>query len=273
MLDPIHPIHSAILEILCRKPLSTAELKNTLDARGITVSTPNLYRIVSHLITAQVLVKQRGKLSLHRLWVSEFLQFAETLGEWSRHSEESVDLPEKEGEQRVYRADSLAGLDPLWNHLLLQITEKAENKVFEEYDAHAWYLLATPDSEAAVYRAIARNGFTVRLGIGGKTTLDLHAVKALESNKEISVCSAAVTPFPSDGYIAVACGSYSIELVLPEILRRQFAIFFQNVQSMADFEPERFADVFRMKCPCSLTVRKSQKHAETLREAMGTMWK
>lgn len=152
-------------------------------------------------------------------------------------------------------------------------TERSKEKVLEEYDAHAWYLLATPDSEASVYRAIARKGFTVRLGIGGKTPLDLHAVKTMDTNKDVMVRSPKETPFPSDGYIAVACGDYSIELVLPEVLRRQFAIFFQSVESMADFAPQRFSDVFRMKCHCSLTVRKSAKHADTLREAMSTMWK
>ncbi len=72
MLDPLHPLFSAIIDIVAhRTGVTMKELSKDLRARRMPVSVPTLYRTVGQMISAGVLIRDEGSLAFAPTWLSE----------------------------------------------------------------------------------------------------------------------------------------------------------------------------------------------------------
>ena len=76
-LNPLHPIESAIIEILGpRESLNVKDMKIQLKTDfGLEASIQNIYRIVGSLTEKQVLVRKNNEISLNLMWVNHLLRF------------------------------------------------------------------------------------------------------------------------------------------------------------------------------------------------------
>ncbi len=266
-LDPVHETHGAIIEALAVYPgLEMQPMHHKLVSEyDIEISVSNLYRTVAQLVEKQVLVKDKGRLSLNQVWVSHMLRFAATIEAKYIGSGklDVLELPQSDGQRMEFKADSLAGLDPVWNHVLAKISSLSKKEaIWYEYDSHAWYPLGMHETEMNLYEQLGEYGNKL---YGNDTFLDRYGAKL---GRTITPVINDAPPFPKEGYSLWVCGDYTVDCVFPDSISRHFAFFFQTVKSIEQFDTEFFSDIFKMKARCSITVLKSEASARDLREKM-----
>lgn len=262
-LDPLHPLQSAILEVLVAAPgVTMSELHvRVMNDCKVDVSLQNLYRTVGQMIEAQLLIREKGKISLNAVWASHLTRFAEEAKkQYLDNTPSTLDLPTADGGKKEFLAESLGALDPLWNHILRTIAGIYDDPEWYEYNAHPWHFLGFTETERRLYESLGTRGHKL---YGNDSFLDHYGVKLNASGDDVAV--AADSPFPKEGYSLWLCGDYIVDCVFPETLSKHFAFFFQTVQTIDQFHADLFADIFRMKARCRLLVWKSAKEAALLR--------
>jgi hypothetical protein len=259
VINPLNPVQSTILEILAsERGLSVADLHAKVLSRKQDISIQSLYRIVGQMLAQQMLVKQKEKLSIHSIWIAHLQQFIDAV-RLGQSSSETL-LPEKDGERREVFGDSLFTIDPLWSHLYKSVASLYKDPLWYMFSSHPWHVLGMPDTESRLYDGLSPHGHKL---YGNDTFLDRYAFTL--NPVPCRVAFTSDPPFPKEGYSLWICGDYIVDSVLPEILTKHFAFFFQTVQSVDQFHPELFADIFHMKARCKVTVRKSADEAAALR--------
>ena len=264
-LDPLHPLQSSVLEVLAEKPcISVQELHECLKKVSSKVSVQNLYRTVAQMTEAQLLVKEKGKVSLNAVWMTSLARLAERMQRHYGEAPDLSDLPVKENDRREFTAESLLALDPLWNDMIMRVTKIVRPSVVYEYASHPYYFVGKLDTELRLYHSIGDTGAKCCTLHGNDTVLDRYGNKLglLEGMRAVT---GGDHPFPREGYFLMLCGDYILEVVMPPVLANHFAFFYRTVQSMSEFEPELYNQAFRMKTRCKLTVRKSAADAAMLR--------
>lgn len=120
-------------------------------------------------------------------------------------------------------------------------------------------------AETRLYDSLGSMGHKL---CGNDTFLDRYGTKI--SSSRCPVVLSTETPFLQEGYSLWVCGDYVADCIFPTVLSRHFAFFFQTVQSLEQFHPQLFADVFKMKARCKLQVWKSAEEARLLRAKFQT---
>ncbi len=265
VLDPLHPIHGGILECLARHPaLDMEELHKELGRIRVSVSLPNLYRTVSQMIDVQMLVRSKGKVSLHSVWTAHVQSFADAINASQEDANREASFALEEGGRREYMAESLRALDPVWFHILLQCIETDSSREWYAYNSHPWHVIGMNDTEIRGYQAIVAKGVVCRMVYGNDDFLTRYAMKMIKMPRFRTTLSEEIS-LPKDGYSLWVCGEYIVECLFPESLAKRFKYFFREVQSMEQFEPELFADIFKMKARCKVALRRNKHDAESLR--------
>ncbi|MBI5793994.1 hypothetical protein HZA87_02820 [Candidatus Uhrbacteria bacterium] len=264
--NPLHPLQSTILEVLTEQQgISVADLHAKLKKDyGLKLSVQNLYKTIGKMLDAQMLIKTQGKLLLNLVWLSHLTHFVEAAKRTYLTAEEAtINLPLKDDERREFYAESLIGLDPIWNHLLIKLKDFTEDRTWYVYDSHPWYVLGMRETETRLYKSLVSEGINVQMLYGNDTFLDKYG------NKRVSVKGfrSAITtdsPFLKEGYALWVCGEHIVECIFPDVISRNFQFFFQTVQSVEEFEPELFSDIFKMRSKCKITIRRSAKESKAL---------
>ena len=278
VLDPLHPLQSAIIEVLSgAREITAAELLLKLrSGHGLEASRQNVYRTIGQLLERQVLVRSKGRLSLNLMWVTHLERLSETIREhYLDEGNQFQDLPRKEGEVRKFKAHSLLELDPVWNHALLELARVNSGQLFYAYNAHAWYPVGMEQTELAMFRGLLQHGVSCRMLYGDNTFLDSYGLrKALLAGVDAKAVphQELPPPFRPHDHIVWAAGGHVIECLLPEVLSRHFLFFFSVVQGIENFDSQLFADVFRLRAACSLIVRKASAEADEWRERIDALF-
>ncbi|MDP3976261.1 MAG: hypothetical protein Q8P95_05095 [bacterium] len=268
LLDPLHPVQSALLEVVAEHPqIKMPELHLALTkSYKLQISLANLYRTVSQLIEQQVLVKSKGGLGLHSVWISYLENFSDKVKlHHGKNDEEIIGFQLAEGERSDFFAESLMALDPTWNHLLVRITELCEQPQWFVYNSHPWYPLGFADIEARFYRSLVQQGATCQVCYGNNHFLDEYGCK-MTGFEGFATHTNANAPFLKEGYCLWVCDDYILECIFPEVIAQHFAMMFQSVQQIDYFEAELFKNIFKMRARCKVSVRRSKKEAEQLRK-------
>lgn len=265
--NPLHPIQSSIIEAIAATPgLAVATLHKALNTEKKTrVSLPNLYRTVGKMVDAHMLVREKGTLSLNHAWIPHIVHIADTIR--AHYGQGSVVKPLNEGERREFSADSLSSLDGPWFHILTHCADADPAREWYAYNSHPWHPIGMSETELRGYQALALKGITCHMLYGSDTFLDRYGKKLAHTNK-FRITINSVAPFPKEGYALWVCGDHVIECVFPETIAKRFSYFFDSVKNIGQFEPELFADVFRMKARCKVTIRRSKKEAARLRNML-----
>lgn len=265
-LDPLHPLQSSILETLgSKQALTIADLHADLRKEGVDVSLPNLYRTISQMIDAQMLVKGHGKISLNMVWVAHLTSFFRTVTKtYVEQRTDEFQFPLKENERREFWADSLMGLDPVWAHVLLRITKGPQKHPAYMFNSHPWYSLGMRETETRFYQSMVASGHPLVILYGNDTFLDRYGERLIRV-RNVNGSIAPDIPFPKEECALWVCDDHILECLFPPSIAKYFAFFFNTVESIGDFDAEQFSDIFRMKARCKITVRRDGKEAQRLR--------
>jgi hypothetical protein len=264
-IDPIHPIYSAIIEIVSVYPhISVAELQVSLQKKmRVEISLAQLYRTITRMVSSQVLIKSNGKLSLNLMWVS----YIEFVAARAKKILQHVDgFPLEEGQKKVYQASSLFEVEAIWNHLLVSLYRFAGEKNLYKYYSHAWWQFGRNAEEMDFYQKLKEQGINCYYIFGDTTFLDKTAEKRV--GEVFSSVAVQHAPFPKDGYNLNVYGEYIIECILPEKTARYLDFFFKKVKNMKQFEHDVFLDIFTQSGRYKVTVWRNVKQSMLLRETL-----
>ncbi|HRH93816.1 MAG TPA: hypothetical protein PKV72_04785 [Candidatus Peribacteria bacterium] len=265
-LDPLHPIFNAILEIVSKSPgISMGELHKELKARNVDVSLQHLYRTVTRMTDEQVLLKTKGKVSINLMWASYLQFFAEQTKAAAVDSHKNMPMfPLKEGERKVFELDTLADVETIWNHLLVQLYGITPDvKMLFKYYSHAWWQLGEKAGQKEIYKRIADAGIRCHWLFGSTSFLDTHVAEV--NNKVFLAKCTDTPPFPAEGYNTNVYGEYILECIFPDNITKHFAFLFRSVKSMKEFDARLVSDLFGMKGKYKVTVWRNWRQADTVR--------
>lgn len=275
-IDPLHLLQSAVLQLLAEHgPISVNALLVLLQSdASVKVSLPTLYRLLAQMSDKQIIVRTHGTVALHHVWVSRIGDFVER-AKSSFASEQGATLRLnmlREGEKRIFTADSLLELDTVWSYMILELSRTTDEREWFVYNSHPWYSLGMRDTETRLNQSIVSAGIHCHLLFGNDAFLDRYGEKAIRvPGYETTVASD--TGFPTEGVALWSCGEYVMECIFPPAISRHFAFFFQTIQRIEDFDPELFADIFRMQARCKVTVRRSAEESHRIRNMIEPYFK
>ena len=266
--DPLHPKTGAIIELLAEnKVLSTAKLiKMLLDQRKIKMSKANFYKIIVKMVDHQILVKTGDNVALNMTWATTLYKYAELIYQQKANDLEAFP-PFKQGEQRIFSAESLDKIDAIWTHLVLYLFTQEKDKNIYVYEAHPWYLLGRPATERRMYESCYLQGKEIKMLIGNETFLDKYGYK-LHKTTPCDVIINDKPPFPKEAYTFWLCGEYVIECHFPDLISQYFASFFETTKTIKTFDLDTFNGIFHIKVPAQLKVSRNKKKAEELSKSI-----
>lgn len=266
--DPANPLLNAIVEIVAESPsLPVGDLHVRLTKeKKHPVTIQHLYRIINRLIEAQILLKEKGKLSLNRIWLAQLSVFANAAAlHLEKDQVSSERLPRKNGQCVVMHAESLHSLQAMWYHTLAQLYAHAEHKEQEvvKYYAHAWWLLDESDAMRKFFESVAKRGIQCFWLLGSDTYLDRMVVKRLKPI--FPICIAPKEIFPKEGYCVNVYGDYILECIFPKAISAQFALLFKSIVSKYDDAIDALHELCTVKTRYHMKVWKNKELAESIR--------
>lgn len=265
-LDPLHPIFNAVLEIVSEQPgITVGALHAQLKKKDIDVSLQHVYRTVTRLTDEQILVKTKGNVSINLMWASYLQFFAEKTKRAAVDMQKNTPLfPLKSGERKVFELDTLADVENMWNHILVQLyrVTPEENMLFKYY-SHAWWQLGDKPGQRELYKRIADAGIRCHWLFGNTSPLDTLIA---EQNQKVFLARCTDTPpFPAQGYNINVYGEYVLECIFPNNISSHFAMMFASSTKIDKQTQHIVSDLFRMRDRFKLTVWRNWKQADTVR--------
>ncbi len=266
--DPSNPLLNAILEILAESPsLPVRELHVRIQKdKHYPVTIQHLYRIINRLIEAQIVLKEKGNLTLNRIWLGQLNHFATAAaGQLEKDQVSSLSLPLRSGQHVIIRTDSLLGLQAMWYHTLAQLYTHLKKQPTEivKYYSHAWWLLGSDDSTEKFLKKIKEIGISCYWLLGNTTKLDSEALRHYEKHFTIRIAPKA--PFPSEGYCVNVFGEYILECIFPKTIALQFQLLFSDKNAKREDSLAVLKDLSGIKARYSMKFWRNAELAEEIR--------
>ncbi|MSR67967.1 hypothetical protein EXS65_04060 [Candidatus Peribacteria bacterium] len=266
--DPSNPLLNAVLEIVAEAPsLPVRDLHARIEKdKRYPVTIQHLYRIVNRLIEAQMLLKEKGNLTLNRIWLSQLGHFAASAaGQLEKDQVSSLSLPLQSGQHVVIRTDSLLGLQAMWYHTLAQLYTHLKKQPTEivKYYSHAWWLLGNDDSTEKFLQAVSLLDISCYWLIGNKTAMDTEAVR--QYKHVFPIRAESRTPFPSEGYCVNVFGEYILECIFPKAIAMQFHLLFSGKKVKREDSLELLKDLSGIKARYSMKFWRNAELAQEIR--------
>ncbi|HEY5714686.1 MAG TPA: hypothetical protein VIT68_05030, partial [Candidatus Gracilibacteria bacterium] len=247
-LDPTHPFHSAVLEILITHPgLTTSQLKHKLEKDyNLKTSQPTLYRLTTGLLESHMLIRTKGRFWINHLWATHIQRIAHTIDEvyFSKKSIEDC-LALKEGESRKIKGSSLKDMDPQWNHTLIAIKALYPTEPFCVYSSHPAYGFPISENEQRLFTSCLEKGGILRW-FGNDNFLDKKGAKVYQEAGAKTLTSTNHS-FPKEGISIWVCGDYIVEMLFPDQIKKYLELIFRSVKSEKDFDPDFFFTLYETK--------------------------
>jgi hypothetical protein len=249
-----------------RKDISIQDLYACVNTKNTKVSLPNFYKIVGRMVDSQVLVKARGRLQIHSMYLHFIVSLADNIKKTYFSNRWYNDLENiKVWETQSFNASSLYDLDVIRMDILAQLMKKYPWEIWYYYNSHPYHMLSMTDKETANMEEIGHGLEKSYFLFGNKSFLDSYGWELYKMHGYSVNCSEK-TSFPDEGYLANIIGDYIIECMLPKNLTQHYKIFFDSVSSMKDFNVQMFSHIVKMKENCSFKLIYSPEHAKKMKQ-------
>lgn len=248
------------------RDLSVQALHQQLCTQWISVSLPNFYKIIAHMVDDQILIRPNGRIQLHAL----FTRFIANLTAASEKAIQTEEINTVQslgiGQQHVRQESNLYDLNVIRTDLLGQLVQMHPWTRSYHYTSHPYYLLSTPEKEQIAMEDIASSQDDKSLYlIGNNSFLDRYAAQQLSSDRFECHCAAWDSPFPEEGYYADIIGDYIIECMFPKPIADHFSMFFTTILGLEGYKKELFCQVLKMKASCSIKLIHSPEHSAKMK--------
>lgn len=245
------------------KNLTIQNLFDKVKKHNIKISLPNFYKIIAKMIDEQIVVKKDNTLQLHWMWVHHTVMLADKI-KLHYLQDDVINIEKlKPWQTQTFEAPSLYELDLIWTDMLWELYAKYTGQEAYYYNSHAYHILWMPEKEKwnleELWKKMAKTYFL----FWNKSFLDEYWAQLLAMQWYDIKCIEK-TPFPEEWYCINIFGDYIVEVMFPETISQYFKMFFDTVKSAEEFNTELFANIIKMKAPCSLKLIHSPEHAEKM---------
>lgn len=261
------PLESGILQVLAKQDkIGMTDLQAVLAADyDLRYTRQHLYKVVGKMVNAGILTKISSKIGIDYRWAAFLHTIAgDVLSRRNAGTLDDLDLDLKEGEKREFAGDSMRGITALWDQIYLALMNASPTKEFYEYVSHPYWALCLPLHPEYFQSIYVKSSVYMTL-IGNDTPLDRHALEDIRHHPGRDSAIAIDTQFEKSGYELEVIDDYVIEFFLPEKVNTLFEFLFQSMTEMNEQNQKMLLNIFNMKEPCTLTVRKDAKTAEQYR--------
>lgn len=248
-----------------QKDLSVQWLYEQVCNAGISVSLPNFYKIIAHMVDDQILIRPKGRVQLHALFMRYLFGLTEASTKAYFDQENSSIHHIAVGQQESWEENTLYDLNVIRMDLLWQLVKMHEWETSYHYCSHPYHLLATPLKEKTNLEELTTSEDKSYILIGNNTFLDRYAAQQLADDKFLIKCADKETPFPTEGYCVDIIGDYIVECMLPQNMSEHFVPFFQTIVWIEWYKPELLCQVLKMKSPCTIKLIHSPEHAQKMK--------
>ncbi|MCX6824202.1 MAG: hypothetical protein NT085_03670 [candidate division SR1 bacterium] len=266
------PLYDVLVSVFTEhQKLSTQELHTHINKK-ISISLPNLYKVIRKLLDDQILIKESGKLSLHSRRIAELYTTADTLRKvYVENSSYNLDL--KEGEIINFQANNIKDIDGIRGDVCLNVHRLYDiSEPMYIYHAHPYYALGMYDTEMTFFTTTQKNT-PVYLLFSDTGFLDTYGAELYKKAGMKNVAISKKHPFLQDGYCLNIIGEYIFEFIYPKAISEYFKVFFSSTHEAKQFNKELFGKIFEMKGECKITLRRSKKDADMFKKEIKKYFK
>lgn len=263
MLLRSNSVENAVLELLVRyQKLSVQELYQALDAQYmITISLPQLYKILQRMTKEYILVKKYGVIMLNTYRISQIEKDVETL-------KASVALPEKweivkHGTTQYYTTWSINEQETVWIDLTAKILEHEKPTDLYMYDSHLYYMLWFFDTWTRVYDPQLPDTGKMYYLLWNDTFLDRYT-QSLAKSKRMYFHTSPEVNFTREWYSIRVLGNYIIEIFIPEALQHTFEDIYTYTNSLEEFNLDLYKWLFGIKTQTKFRVTHDKYRAQEI---------
>jgi|GEM_PF-2055470 len=267
-LDPVHPLFDAIVRAVAKEPsISVSDLHKRLKSQKIDVTLQHLYRKINQLIEEQILLKDKGTLTVNLMWLSFLEFFAGSAKESLAEAAGETVFPLKEGARLSFSADNLLDVQTLWNHFLIRLHRISPQKYLYKYYSHAWWIWSKRPLDSGFYRSIKQKGIRCLWLYGNDSFLDREAALLHQTLFDSRI--ATDSPFPKEGYNLNVYGEYIFECNFPDNVSRHLALLFRSIPSTSKEDRALLSDIFSLKGDFKVTIWRNAKQSARHQAAIG----
>lgn len=258
-------IYDAIIHTLAEENSITIQDLHKNIVTSIRISLPNFYKIISKLVSDQILIKEGGKISIHKRWVLWISLLSEKLNQWNNENNVQEIIQLKDGQSLEYFWWNILEIDGLWWNLMLTLNIHYWKTVDTfVYQSHPYYMLGSRDTEIWFFEQ-EKELTTIHFLTGNTGLLDLYGIQFYK-DLNISTCANDFVLFPKEWYCITVIGDYIFEFIYPDHITEYFKLLFETTKLLDFYNPELFKKILETRVRCKLAVRKNRKHAEEIRK-------
>lgn len=257
---------NSILEILCQnKELTVQQIFSLLsNTYKIDISLAQLYKILAKLEKEQMIIKQYNVISLNSLWIKKISDFIEKAKKI--YFQDNIAFSQlQEWQRREFSADNLLDLDAIRNNISTQLQLQNDGQETAFYHSHPYFILGNFASRSSLIENIINSQQKLYISYGNESCLDNYGVQLARLQWAQCSCSTK-TPFLREWYNLHIIGDYLLELVFSDTVTQHFKVFFDNVQSVSEFNNELYKQIFSMKWRFQFSIQRNKKQAHNARE-------
>ncbi len=267
LLSPDGKLENAIVTLLGATPrMSAAEIRAAARKNRRRFSLAAVYKELTKLQQAGVLVKDGARFSLSLGWVFDVLAYGERLHSvyFSEPYLKTI-LPEP-GRKQSWVFHSLLRGNDLWNQIILALLKRSGSSDMFSWVPHPWFLLLEVEKEERLHRlfGFARRRFYT--AVAGTTYLDRTAIGKFYRGTQHTV-SFSPGSFPSErrGCLDVV-GDFVLTVTLDPRTNKRIDELFATTKSGSTESAARHYQALTKYCTMTVTLENNHKRAIRLRE-------
>lgn len=243
-----------VTEFQKAQELSAGELIEQLKGE---YSRRAVYKELSILLDANVLVKAGQKYSISSTWILELINFAEIL--YQNHFQDFGPkqlLPER-NKKHVWKFTNLKKMDAFWLQIVFTLLESSADKVCYSWSPHFWFPLVTLENELKMIKAMELVSSKMYMIVGHDTYLDRLGTNFWD--KDIYTWSYAESPFHDQMYKYIAAiDDYVLTVDYDQRIMSMINRLFLSVENKNDLDVREVNKVFDSYCSLKVQLEHHQ---------------
>ncbi|MCB9798824.1 hypothetical protein H6758_03815 [Candidatus Nomurabacteria bacterium] len=260
-------IEDDVLASLQDKPMIILDLIALLQRRNANLTKQGVYYAIRKLRAAQMVVVEKGKVSLNASWIQEMENYFSHAKQTylHQHSQPGSFLGLSDKEKISYHFKDAIATDVFWNHAItILLSSISPSEPFIAYNPHAWFFIAHPQNEIALRDNVTQMGRQYFVTVGYKTPLDAYAKKFFDN--EMSQYHMLEYPqFEKENYYLNILDDFLIEVYIDTHISKCIHTFYLKQKKFDKHTPETFNAILKSRGKIRLVISRNEKKAKRLK--------
>ncbi len=267
LLSSADKLETSIVRLLAETPrLSAADIHASARKNRRRYSLAAVYKELTKLQAAGVLVKDGARFSLSLGWIFDVIEYGERLHSvyYSEPYLKTI-LPEVGQKQSWIFHNLLRGND-LWNQIILALLKRTGASDMFSWVSHPWFLLLELEKEERLHRlfSFARRRFYT--AVGGTTYLDRAAIARFYRGSQHTVAfSRRVFPHLERRSYLDVVGDFVLSVSLDPRTSKRIDQLFATTKGSVSESAAKYYQALTKYCTMTVTLENNPKKAGRLK--------